>query len=143
MPNGSSNHVFARAGEVVMVVWNNRPIEEALYLGEDVRQLDVWGRMTRLRETDAGHVIPVGPLPTFVTGQHVTNHTPQTVSFKCMLFVPNRRRMMSQVIELRQDRDTKIYRLPKGEQLIGETLWLRAEEIGGQRTLNYRFTAEK
>jgi hypothetical protein len=276
LPNGSSNHVFARGGEVVMVVWNDRPIEEALYLGEDVRQLDVWGRMTRLRETDAGQVIPVGPLPTFVTGlseplvrwnmsvafehsrlpsvcgvphenslriknffsqgvggqvrlvgpdvwkiapriidfklsageeasqpfsvalpldaaagrqpiridfevsaqrhfqfsvyryldvgeddvtieassqlndrgdleivQHVTNHTPQTVSFKCLLFVPNRRRMMSQIIELRQDRDTKIYRLPKGEQLIGETLWLRAEEIGGQRTLNYRFTAEK
>jgi hypothetical protein len=75
--------------------------------------------------------------------QQITNRAAEPVSFKCMLFAPNRRRMMSQVIELGQDRDTKVYRLPKGESLIGETLWLRAEEIGGQRTLNFRFVAEK
>ena len=47
--------------------------------------------------------------------QRVTNHTAEPVSFKCMLFAPDRRRMMSQVIELRQDSDTKIYRLPQRE----------------------------
>ncbi len=276
LPSGSRNHIFVRDDEVVMIVWADRPVEEVLYLGDDVRQVDVWGRMTRPRDDDGQQVIEVGPLPSFVTGlcqsvvrwnmsvrfererlpsvcgvphanaltiknffpqgiggqarlvgpdvwkisprtidfklsigeeaqqpftvalpldaasgrqpiridfeisadrhyqfsvyrhldvgmdditidatsqlndkgelevvQQVTNRTPEAVSFKCMLFAPNRRRMMSQVIELRQDRDTKVYRLPKGEALIGETLWLRAEEIGGQRTLNFRFVAEK
>jgi hypothetical protein len=46
------------------------------------------------------------------------------------------------VIELRSDSDTKVYRLRKGEELIGRELWLRAEEIGGQRTLNFHFKAE-
>jgi hypothetical protein len=276
LPSGSHNHIFVRDDEVVMIVWADRPVEEVLYLGDDVRQLDVWGRMSRPRDADGQQVIEVGPLPSFVTGlcqsvirwnmavrfehqrlpsicgvphanaltmknffaqgiggqarlvgpdvwkiaprtidfklsngeegqqpfsvalpldaasgrqpiridfeisadrhyqfsvyrhldvgmddvtidatsqlndkgeleviQQVTNRTPEAASFKCMLFAPNRRRMMSQVIELRQDRDTKVYRLPKGAALIGETLWLRAEEIGGQRTLNFRFVAEK
>ncbi|HTU25973.1 MAG TPA: NEW3 domain-containing protein, partial [Pirellulales bacterium] len=75
--------------------------------------------------------------------QVVTNRDPEPVSFKCSLFAPDRRRMMSQVIELRSDTDTKIYRLRNGQELIGRELWLRAEEIGGQRTLNFHFTAGK
>ncbi len=276
LPCGSRNHIFVRNGEVLMIVWSDRPVEETLYLGDDVRQVDVWGRISKPRDDEGQQVIQVGPLPSIVTGlcqsvvrwnmsvrftnermssvcgvplpnalkmenffpqgvggqvrlvgpdvwkiaprdidfklstgekaeqpftvalpldassgrqpiridfdvsadrhyhfsvyrhldvgqdeitieatsqlndkgvlevvQHVTNRTAEALSFKCMLFIPNRRRMMSQVIELRQDRDTKVYRLPKGEELIGETLWLRAEEIGGQRTLNFRFVAEK
>ncbi len=276
LPRGSHNHLFVRNGEVVMIVWADRPVEEILYLGDDVRQVDVWGRTVKPRDADGQQVIEAGPLPSFVTGlaqavvrwnmavrfeherlpsvcgvphanaltiknffpqgiggqarlvgpevwkiaprtidfklsmneeaqqpftvalpldaasgrqpiridfdisadrhyqfsvyrhldvgmddvtleassllndkgelevmQQVTNRSSEPVSFKCLLFVPNRRRMMSQVIELRQDRDTKIYRLAKGEELIGEMLWLRAEEIGGQRTLNFRFIAEK
>ena len=276
LPRGSHNHLFVRDGEVVMIVWSDRSVEEILYLGDDVRQVDVWGRKVKPSEADGRQVIQVGPLPSFVTGlsqnvvrwnmsvrferdrlpsvcgvphanaltiknffpqgiggqarlvgpddwkiaprtldfklsngeetqqpftvalpldaasgrqpiridfdisaerhyqfsvyrhldigmddisleassllndkgelevvQQLTNRSSEAVSFKCLLFVPNRRRMMSQVIELRQDRDTKIYRLPKGAGLIGETLWLRAEEIGGQRTLNFRFVAEK
>jgi hypothetical protein len=49
--------------------------------------------------------------------------------------------MVSQVVKLGQDRDQKSYRLPDGRELIGKTLWLRAEEVGGQRILNFRFVA--
>jgi hypothetical protein len=75
--------------------------------------------------------------------QVVTNRTPEPVSFKCSLFAPDRRRMMSQVIELRSDSDTKVYRLRNGQELVGRELWLRAEEIGGQRTLNFHFKVDK
>ena len=51
--------------------------------------------------------------------------------------------MMSQVIELRSDSDTKVYRLRNGQELVGRELWLRAEEIGGQRTLNFHFKVAK
>jgi hypothetical protein len=71
--------------------------------------------------------------------QQVVNHTTERVSFKCLLFVPDRRRMVSQVVKLGQDRDTKFYRLPNGRELVGKTLWLRAEEVGGKRILNHRF----
>jgi hypothetical protein len=75
--------------------------------------------------------------------QVVTNNTDQTVSFKCFLYIPDRRRLMTQVIELTHDRDRKLYRLPDGAELLGKTLWLRAEEINGNRMLNRRFVAEE
>ncbi len=75
--------------------------------------------------------------------QRITNDTPEPISFKCSLDAPGRRRMMSQVIELRNDSDTKIYRLRDGKDLVGDELWLRADEIGGQRTLNYHFKVEE
>lgn len=276
LPEGSQNHLFGRDNEVMMVAWNDRHVQEKIYLGDDLRVTDVWGRKTTPTRKDADSVIAVGPLPSFVTGinpavlrwnmsvafqqtalpsvfgtthdnalivknlfgqgvgikarlnlpeswkvvprvldfkmatgedaaqpfgialpydassgrqpvridfevnadqryvfsvyryldigqddvtldltthlndrgeleveQFVTNNTDQSVSFKCFLFVPDRRRLMTQVIELTQDRDRKLYRLPNGAELIGKTLWLRAEEINGNRTLNRRFVAEE
>jgi hypothetical protein len=276
LPNGSQNYVFERDGEVMMVVWNHRNIQECINLGESVRVTDVWGRRTTPKRSGANSVIDVGPLPGFVTGIHpgilrwnmsvklersaipsvfgithdnglavrntfgqgvsvkarldlpeswkvaprlldfklatgedtlqpfgialpydassgrvpvridfevsadqhytfsvyrqldvgeddvtldvishlndrgeleieqsVINSTDQTVSFKCFLYIPDRRRLMTQVIELTRDRDRKIYRLPEGTELLGKTLWLRAEEINGNRTLNRRFVAEE
>ena len=74
--------------------------------------------------------------------QRITNRSPGEVSFKCLLYAPERRRMVSQVVRLGQQTDTKIYRLPKGEDLLGKTLLLRAEELGGSRTLNQRFLVQ-
>lgn len=275
LPKGSTNHVFARDGEVVMVVWNQTPQQEKIFLGENVRQTSVWGRSFAPKMEQHEHVLEVGPLPTFITGINeaivrwhqsfvfeqtllpsvfgvphenvliVKNYFPQGVSgqmrvntpdvwktyprlvnfkmaageelqqpftitlpfdatsgsqtvkvdidvsadrhyqfsiyrqiavglgtvkidlltrlndhgeleveqrfnnasdeevnFKCMLFAPDRRRLVTQVVRLGHDTDVKNYRLPNGKELIGKTLWLRAEEIGGQRILNYRFTAE-
>jgi hypothetical protein len=74
--------------------------------------------------------------------QHLVNDAPAPVSFRCHLFAPNRRRQKTQIIGLGHGRDVNTYRLPDGDQLIGKTLWLRAEQIDGARVLNYRFVAE-
>ena len=276
LPGGSTNHIFARGDDVVMVVWNREPAGEVIYLGPDIAQTDVWGRRVPPADEEHPETIQVGPLPTFITGlsrplvlwsthlkfasdrmpsvcgvpfdnsltiknffqqgvsgrvrivgppdwkiepqminlslaageeavlpfrvtlpfravsgerplrvefdigadrhhqftvyrdlkvgtdqlkleasgrlneqgdlevtQRITNDTAEPISFKCSLDAPGRRRMMSQVIELRNDSDTKIYRLRDGKELVGHELWLRADEIGGQRTLNYHFKVEE
>lgn len=74
--------------------------------------------------------------------QRVVNQSAREVSFKCFLYAPERRRMVSQVVRLGQGTDTKIYRLPRGEDLVGKTLLVRAEELGGSRTLNQRFLVQ-
>ena len=72
LPGGSTNHVFARDGQAVMIVWNDQPTREPLCLGTTVEQLDVWGRLTTpATATSDGQPlqeIEVGPVPTFVTG---------------------------------------------------------------------------
>lgn len=75
--------------------------------------------------------------------QRFVNETSQPVSFRCELFVPDRRRLRTEVVGLGQGRDVKVYHLRNAEELIGRTLWLRAEELGGSRVLNYRFRAER
>jgi hypothetical protein len=275
MPSGSPNHVFARGSQVVVVVWNTTPTREAIYLGEEARQIDVWGR-SMSPASASEQTFEVGPLPTFIinssepivrwnlgfafaqpkmaslfgvtnenefivknyfpqgvggeirlltpdswktypritrfklaageelhqpfsvvlpfdasAGRHdvrvevivngerscqftiyrslevglgdvelevasrlnaqgeleveqkFTNHTLEPVSFKCMLFAPERRRLVGQVIRLGQGTETKVYRFPNGQDLVGKTLFLRAEEINGQRILNQRFVAEE
>ena len=59
-----------------------------------------------------------------------------------MLFAPQRRRQRRYVLDLGPGRDTQAYVLPRGRELIGKTIWLRAEEIGGQRILNYQIVVE-
>ena len=75
--------------------------------------------------------------------QRITNHTDKIVDFKCLLYAPERRRKRNQVYRLGRGQDIKFYRYPNGQQLVGQTLWLRAEEISGQRILNYRFVVEE
>ena len=274
MPQGSLNEVFADANDAVIVVWNERPVREVLFLGDDVRQVDLWGR-SRQPETE-GHrqVIEVGPLPTLLVGcnsaiarwritfafqkkqipsipgqemddgleltngfpydiegtaelampegwsaapariplrlaakesqtvpfqvmvrdanngvhpvrtdfeiraektfrfsvydqmdlglgdvyitvssrmndggeliveQQFVNETDEKVSFRCQLFIPNRCRMATQVMQLDRGTDAQTYHLANGEELVGQTLWLRAIEIDGPRILNYRFVVK-
>jgi hypothetical protein len=279
LPNGSQNHVFARGGEAIIAVWNNRPTVEELYLGEDVRHQDLWGRDIPIRRTGSKQIpkqaISVGPLPTFVTGlntaiarwrlslqfeqsglesvfgrqqvarftvkntfaqgvggevvvqtpddwdvkgnrtyikmatneeivrdlsvlfhtdassgpqrlrldfnlsadkqyrfsvfrdlqvglgdftvelntwlddngrliveQTLINKTEQRLNFNCLLFVPGRRRLRQQVLDLKPGRVVNAFILDDGDELIGQKLWLRAEEIDGQRLLNFDITAE-
>ncbi len=275
LPSDSQNLVFARGGQATMVVWNSQPVREVLYLGEDVGQLDPWGRRSRPEKQEHRQVLQVGAMPLFVTGvneliarwsmdfalerdrlpsvfgvrhknsfrlrnpfprgisgtaemvtpdgwvveprqirfrlapgdgfqqpfevvfpfdarsgrqgirmdftvqadrayrfsayrhidvglrdvyieitthlnaqgellvnQRFINETTQAVSFTCELFAPDRQRQKTQITGMGQGRDLKSYRLPNGKQLIGKSLWLRAEEIGGSRVLNYRFLAE-
>jgi hypothetical protein len=275
LPQGSRNYVFARDGAAVMVVWNDRSVRETIFLGPNVRPIDVWGRETLPVATEDGHAIDVGTLPTFITGvnlpmarwqielafdnpnlasifgreqtvmfrfansfdqaasgtvvvhapkvwdvypkkhelrlaagqsqesrmqvllrldadagdqpvrldfdvtadqhykfsvyrrihvgledvavelharldergslvveQHLTNKTDQFVSFNCYLFAPDRRRQRVQVLHHGRGRRTDTYVYPDGAELAGQTLWLRAEEIGGERLLNYKIVVD-
>jgi hypothetical protein len=276
LPGGSVGHVFAKDGRAVMAVWADRASTERVFLGDDVEQIDVWGRGSKpiVREQDGRqlHEIRIGTLPTFITGlseavarwqsalafenpqlssvagreqlvmlllkntfpqgvsgeltlhapkswgydprptrfrisegddlrlplpvtlmadansgpqpvrldfevagyhfsvhrtlqlglddvqvevtsqlkkgalvveQHLTNLSNRPLSFQCVLFAPDRRRETRQIIDLGRERTTLTFILPDGEQLIGKKLWLRAEEIGGSRVLNYTLTAER
>jgi len=277
LPGGSTGHMFARGGRAVMAVWSDRPTTERVFLGDDVEQIDIWGRATRPPlETHDGrslHELPIGTWPTFVTGlseavarwqaavavenpqlsgvagreqlvvlrmkntfpqgvngqltlhapkswgfdprptrfkiaegeelklpipvtlmadansgpqpvrldfeiggyqfsvhrtlqlglddvqvemssqlrkdgalvvqQHLTNLSNRPLSFQCILFPPDRRRETRQILGLGRDPATLTFVLPDGEQLIGQKLRLRAEEIGGSRVLNYTLQAER
>lgn len=280
LPGGSTNHIFARDGKAVMVVWSDEPTKEWIFFGDEIEQIDLWGRAARpkLQEHDgqSQHQIEVGHSPTFITGlseavarwqialsfenqqlasifgrqqivalqlkntftqgiggevtvhapkswsydprplrfkliegdsaklnipitlltdansgpqplrldfditadqnyrfsvhrtlqlgledvqlrlttrlrddgallveQQITNLSDFPISFQCILFPPGRRRETRQVIDLGRGRNTLTFILPNGQELIGQKLWLRAEEIRGPRVLNYTITAER
>ena len=67
MPGGSENLLFRGASGSVMAVWNNTPTEEVLFLGQNSMIVDVWGNTTRPASESHRQVIPVGPIPVFVT----------------------------------------------------------------------------
>lgn len=277
LPGGSIGHVFAQDGRAVMAVWSDRPTVERVFLGDQVEQIDVWGRTTTppQREQDGQllHELAIGTMPSFVTGlseavarwqsaltfenprlssvagreqlvvlvlkntfpqgvngemtlhapkswgidprptrfkiaegealrlpipvtlmadansgpqpvrldfdvagyrfsvhrtlqlglddvqveittrlqkngsllveQHLTNLSDRPLSLQCLLFAPERRRETRRAIHLSRDGVTLKFELPRGEELIGQPLWLRVEEIGGSRVLNYTLTAER
>ena len=75
--------------------------------------------------------------------QRLVNDTDKVVSFKCFLYIPDRLPVVTQVVEQGRGTDTKSYRLPNGNELIGKTLLLRCDEIAGQRIINYRFAVQR
>ncbi len=69
MPGGSENRIFRTDNDdVLMVVWSRRPQQEILYLGDQVRVVDVWGRSEAPGEKEYRQVLEVGQLPKFVLG---------------------------------------------------------------------------
>jgi hypothetical protein len=71
LPNGSKNHIFEKDGSAVMVIWNRKPVLESIYLGENIRQADLWGRIIRPSIETEDEIrrqqIQVQTLPTFLT----------------------------------------------------------------------------
>ncbi len=49
MPSGSINYVFRNGDDGVMILWNDRDVVEKLYLGDDVKGHDVWGRTVEVQ----------------------------------------------------------------------------------------------
>lgn len=275
MLGGSTNHVFAREREMMMVVWNDNPVTELIYLGENVVANDIWGRQQVLPvdRRSGMQMVPVGPMPLTIRGgsepiarwrlaakfekgrvpsaygehqdaivgintfhqgangsatvtfppewsvepstwplqvaagekfrlpmtltlppnanlgpqnaviqfdivadrpyrfrvfqkyevglgdihvdvtdrklpdgrleieQVITNATSplETLNFRCTLFVPGQRRQILFVTKLGQGEDRKIYHIPDAEALRGQELWIRAEQVGGLRVLNYKW----
>jgi hypothetical protein len=104
-------------------------VHRTLQLGLEDVQIEL---STRLREDGV-----------LVVEQQLTSTSDQPVSFQCLLFPPGRRREMRQVIQAPRGTSGLTFALPNGEELIGQKLWLRAEEIGGPRVLNYTVVAER
>jgi hypothetical protein len=68
----AKNIVFSNNNRAVLVLWSAEPTEELIYLGDDVRAVDVWGQSTELPVEPIGDQpvqrIKIGPMPTFVIG---------------------------------------------------------------------------
>ena len=75
--------------------------------------------------------------------QKFVNDSPIPAQFRCELFAPDRRRQKTFVVLEPYGTESSVFTLPDGRQLLGKTLWIRAEEIGGSRILNYRFAAQQ
>ena len=75
--------------------------------------------------------------------QRTLNHTDDLVDFKCFLYAQNRRRQRNHIFRLGRGQDLQKYRFTDAEDLIGTELWLRCEEIGGPRVLNFRYVVEQ
>lgn len=78
-----------------------------------------------------------------IVQQTFVNDTSYPVTFRCELFAPDRRRQFTLIRDQGPGRVVQEYRFPNGRELVGKTLWLRAEEVGGSRILNYRITASE
>ena len=69
LPGNSENRLFETPdGDVLMVLWNQSATDEVIYLGDDVRVIDVWGREHLPEAQQHRQVIHAAPLPCFVTG---------------------------------------------------------------------------
>lgn len=68
LPGGSENRVFSRGDETIMVVWNDAPLQEVISVGDNARQVDLWGHRNTPAKEQFRQVFEVGPMPTFITG---------------------------------------------------------------------------
>jgi len=73
-----------------------------------------------------------------VVEQRFRNHLESSAHFRCLLYAPGRRREKTEVHLIGPGTDLQSYHLPQAAQLMGQTLWLHADEIGGPRAMNYR-----
>ena len=102
-------------------------VEKMLRIGNDEVDIE-----TRYRISDADELwIDID----------VINYIDTPISFDCMLLIPDRRRERV-IIPRVVDRTTKTLVLPKASELLNQTLWLRCEQIGTRRVLNYRIKIE-
>jgi hypothetical protein len=65
------------------------------------------------------------------------NNRPIPTSFDCMLLIPGQARERTQIANLK-DRTTRTFVLKNAADLVGETIWLRCEQIGTRRIENKR-----
>jgi len=73
LPNNSNNLIIEFSDEknekkLAMIIWNddNKPVIEDIFLGENLKQLDVMGNKTVLKESNGLNHIPVTTVPSFL-----------------------------------------------------------------------------
>ncbi|GHT39171.1 hypothetical protein FACS189427_13370 [Planctomycetales bacterium] len=73
VPPFSNSEVDESAEKIIGVYWNDKaaernPIEEMLYIGNDPRAVNVWGKTIPLKENKNEHIVDVSRTPLFVLG---------------------------------------------------------------------------
>jgi hypothetical protein len=73
MPAGSVNHVLTDQNETLMLIWNERECVEQVYLGDELRATDLFGRVIEMEtaQSDRGTLeqrIPVNAWPIIIRG---------------------------------------------------------------------------
>jgi len=63
LPNASENYLFARDGKALMILWNDQTVTEELFLGTDIRVVDLWGRKVDFQAAENRQQIQVGSWP--------------------------------------------------------------------------------
>ena len=88
--NNSANIVFRGDQVSVLLIWSSSPQVERLFLGDDVYQVDVWGRRspvpTEQIDGRVVHRVEVGELPKFIVGID-----PALAAFRMSVAVDRRR----------------------------------------------------
>ena len=85
-------------------------------------------------------VVRWGKHDTLLVEQLLSNDSDEPVNFNFQLYAPGRRRLRSSVRGLRRDSDLFMYELPAANELQGAELWLRGEEVRGDRIVNFRLS---
>ena len=70
-----------------------------------------------------------------IVEQVMNNRSDKPVSFTCRVYAPQRRRQTAQIIDLARGQTTRRYRFRRGEQLVGRTISMRAQEVGVGRKI--------
>jgi hypothetical protein len=99
--------------------------QQRIEVGEKELQLDVRTRVNRDGDLEVE--------------QRIVNAMEKPMSFRCELFAPGKRRMRWLASNVTAGEDLHTYLIPEGKNLMGQKLWIRAEEIGGRHVLSYRF----
>lgn len=72
LPGGSDNLIFSDGRQTMMLVWNTTATTETLFLGDQIHEIDVWGRRRALPAVPTAgapqQAIEVGPVPKFLLG---------------------------------------------------------------------------
>jgi hypothetical protein len=85
----------------------------------------------------------LSPEGDLIVDQTVRNESDTPLALKCHLYVPGQRRHRAQVFAPAHGESQFTYTIPDGQALIGELMWVRAEEISGDRVLSQKFVAKE
>lgn len=103
---------------------------------EVIRFVDVGPEDVRV--VVATRLLPDGRL---VVRQEITNESETVQQFDCYVYAPNRLRQRETTRVAPQATEIREFYWPAGKELLGKMMQLRAEQITGARTLNFRFPA--
>jgi hypothetical protein len=114
--NGTDNMVLTGNNRAVLLLWSPVPGEERLYLGENARVVDVWGKVSELPlEFDGNQpaqVVETGPEPVFVIGAD-----PSLLAFRMSVALEPRR--LDSLIGRNQKLSVSLTN-PNDESLVGD-----------------------